>query len=100
MTNCSIPWGAHTMVYKEFLLDGEAYLSKTVRNSDGLVSFGIHNTKNDHGIIFDNSMILVNADGYDEGDDEKYISKLKKAFFDFLSAETGIPVEELVSAYA
>lgn len=99
MKNCSIPWGAHTITYKEFLLDGEAYLAKTIRNCDSLVCFAIHYTKDDRLVIFDESMITVNNDLYNESDDEKYIAKLKESLYKYLSKKTNTSVDELVSLY-
>ena len=64
-----------------------------------MVTFGIHCTENNHGINFNNGMILVDANEYNESDDEKYISKLKNSFYTHLSEDIEIPVEELVRVY-
>ena len=100
MKNCNIPWGAHTMVYKEFVIDDMFYICKTIRKSDSQVCFGIHQTNNDHVVVFNYSMIISDSEYYDENEDKLKIDTLKGRLYNYLSEKTGYSVEKLKSCYS
>lgn len=97
MENCNIPWGYHTMTYKEFILDGDAYICKTIRKSDKLVCFAVHNASNDRVITFDKCMIIIDSENYDESKDAEFVATLKDRCYEYIASKAGISKEVLMT---
>ena len=100
MNNCNIPWGAHTMVYKEFVINDMFYICKTIRKDDSQVCFSIRDSDNDNLVVFNYSMIIIDSEYYNENEDKLKIDTLKGRLYNYLSEKTGYSVEKLKSCYS
>ena len=97
MKNCSKPWGYHTLVYSETMLNGTVRIIKTIRNCDGSVCWSLHNNDNDHVITFNNCMIIIDPNVYNEDvDDPKALSTLKDRMYEYIASKLHMSKEELI----